>query len=403
MADYFMFGDFTDNISDRVNTLDYDAIYTANTDEYIKPKRRYVSQEIVGKNGNLIIDENSTIPLFSNFNKRCPIIFNGNFSETYKEFVYDLSKWMIGYHALYSSYEPNMFRMACLKSISNLRVTPDGKAGSAYITFECKPQWYYLDGTDAMSVPVHNVSNYTTVDTREMESIQYDHPENVHVPYYWVRNENDDPFYVKTINLISLGLEQNQTYTILLYGTDTREQHGFVLSTQLLTSASLYSTSFTSYKTEYSFTIENDYRYLSVDRCSFFEILNSSDEVIARSFSNLFPYNNPSTFVSKPLVYFEIAHTITVRKTIGIIGKNCEIIVEATAMNPLTINAVGRGIYLDCETLEFYQMSSSGNWTYMGGHFTLNGVPELMTGVDYIGFVYDTVRTSWVKPRWWTI
>lgn len=111
---------------------------------------------IPGRNGNFIIDYGT----YKNISVVYPCYMKGNFSSDYRELITRLS-WPNTYMPLYYSGDPSHYRIARFLSGSAPTVKNFGRDGYFNLTFDCKPQRFYVSGdeetiytADATLIPV---------------------------------------------------------------------------------------------------------------------------------------------------------------------------------------------------------------------------------------------------------
>lgn len=114
---------------------------------YVIPERQYDSISIPGRNGNLLIDSNT----FTNVSKQYKVSVAALQTPFYEK-MNSIVEWLhsaSGYARLEDSYEPNHYRLACYResmSIENIF----NQAGTATISFDCKPQKYLKSGENVV-------------------------------------------------------------------------------------------------------------------------------------------------------------------------------------------------------------------------------------------------------------
>lgn len=118
-------------------------IQVAHPPGYAYPERDYTITHIPGRNGDIIQDNGC----YKNVERTYEVSFdapNGDFA-TYANSV---SAWLhstTGYAQLEDSYEPDYYRMAIYQE-SNIFENIYNQAGTATITFNCKPQRFLKSG-----------------------------------------------------------------------------------------------------------------------------------------------------------------------------------------------------------------------------------------------------------------
>lgn len=138
MINYFVF--------DGKNSRDY-GVYISGAGTYNAPERNTKTVSVVGRNGNLTIDEGTykNAPLaypafiFTNFNDRIEAFRNFLLSRT-------------GYRRLEDSYHPDEYRLARYSGNFESDVIDELYAGKFTLNFDCQPQRFLKSGEIAVSV-----------------------------------------------------------------------------------------------------------------------------------------------------------------------------------------------------------------------------------------------------------
>lgn len=106
------------------------------------PKRKYTSQEIPGRNGNLLIDERS----FENINVKYPCGITDDMPARIKEFI-NFAGSKAGYQRLEDTYNPDEFRLAQYAGGTQVKAEDYmNRAGTFDLEFNCKPQRFLKSG-----------------------------------------------------------------------------------------------------------------------------------------------------------------------------------------------------------------------------------------------------------------
>lgn len=115
---------------------------------YEFPTKKYDVIQIIGKNGDIVIDKNS----YNNVNREYNLALVFRKSDTFVENVRLIVDWLSsasGYARLEDSYEPNYFRMAMYRSGGQM-TNYYGKATGMIVKFECKPQRFLKSGENSI-------------------------------------------------------------------------------------------------------------------------------------------------------------------------------------------------------------------------------------------------------------
>ena len=128
-----------------------------------RPTRKVSKQEIAGRNGSLIIDENC----FSNIEVKYPAFVIDDMPERIKNFANYMAGFA-GYQRIEDTYAPDIFRMG--KFNSNLSIKSHGymnRQGEFDISFDCKPQRFLKSGEIALEFTSNgNIWNRTNFESQ---------------------------------------------------------------------------------------------------------------------------------------------------------------------------------------------------------------------------------------------
>lgn len=122
-------------------------IHVAKYPDYEMPERDYEEVHIPGRNGDLIFDTGT----YKNVERKYEI-WSGPEAGDFKTLASKISKWLHpakkGFVTLTDTYEPYYYRKACY--LEDARIANQlNEAGSATISFLCKPQRFYIGGLTA--------------------------------------------------------------------------------------------------------------------------------------------------------------------------------------------------------------------------------------------------------------
>lgn len=125
----------------KVNTLDY-GIMISGEGTYNTPERNVESQEVAGRNGNLLFDMGN----YKNIKIAYPAAMKDELPEKLSDFFNAMGS-LTGYQRLEDTYHPEEYRMA--RYICDNTVETDGyrnRSGQFSIMFDCKPQRFLKSG-----------------------------------------------------------------------------------------------------------------------------------------------------------------------------------------------------------------------------------------------------------------
>jgi len=129
------------------NLIEYGVRQVDSIDAWVKPLRKVSKVVIPGRDGDLLIDEES----FENVVVPYKLIIPNNFKENYLA----LSDWMSGigdYQRLEFSGDPNVYRMARIQSDLSPVVGAFIRSGTVTVSFDCKPQRWLKSGEKWITV-----------------------------------------------------------------------------------------------------------------------------------------------------------------------------------------------------------------------------------------------------------
>ena len=146
MRNYFTFN--------GTDSRDY-GLYISGTGRIQIPDAGYEFVQIPGRPGDLIpgkpraMNELLTYPAF------IPPYYVNGVLVRYPEMVSRLRSWLLsekGYKVLVDSYDPAHYRLACFTGPTAFESTIMLNAGSFELSFNCKPQRYLVDESDAFTL-----------------------------------------------------------------------------------------------------------------------------------------------------------------------------------------------------------------------------------------------------------
>lgn len=119
-------------------------IWISGESTYDAPERNVQSQEVAGRNGNLLFDMGN----FKNISVKYPAAIKTEMPSRLRDFV-NFAGSQIGYKRLEDTYHPYEYRMA--RFISKMSVDTIGYAnrgGQFTLEFDCKPQRFLKSGEE---------------------------------------------------------------------------------------------------------------------------------------------------------------------------------------------------------------------------------------------------------------
>lgn len=138
LSNYFRFGDHA--------STDF-SLYISGDKTFDSPQRDYESVEVLGRNGNLIIDRGR----FKNTMVSYSVFTIGDFRRKAE----NVRSWLLshkGYQKLTDTYHPDEFRNAIYSGSIDFDVSALCQAGKANLTFEAQPQRFLLSGEEYTQV-----------------------------------------------------------------------------------------------------------------------------------------------------------------------------------------------------------------------------------------------------------
>lgn len=141
---------------------------------YNIPKRNYEVTHIPGRNGDVVIDTGS----YDNVDRTYNIATVFKKDEKFIDKTVSINEWLHsakGYARLEDSYDPDVYRLAMYDE-NNSYTNIYNQVTATLITFNCKPQRYYLSGDVYQNIPYD--SSTTTLNlTLRNETMYNAHPE----------------------------------------------------------------------------------------------------------------------------------------------------------------------------------------------------------------------------------
>ena len=111
------------------------------------PARDYERVEVLGRNGDILIDNGK----FSNVKNTYPSFIYEDFREGYRDMIEFLSS-KSGYQRIEDSLDPDMFRMGAYVGATNPSVKSSDTMASFELTFDCKPQRFFKQDEEGISL-----------------------------------------------------------------------------------------------------------------------------------------------------------------------------------------------------------------------------------------------------------
>ena len=137
-------------------------IWISGEGTYDAPERNVQTQEVAGRNGNLLMDMGN----FRNISIKYPAAIKTDMPSRFRDFV-NFAGSQIGYQRLEDTYHPYEYRMARFKS--NLSIETAGymnRSGQFTLEFDCKPQRFLKSGEE----PIDFTSNGMLYNRTEFEA-----------------------------------------------------------------------------------------------------------------------------------------------------------------------------------------------------------------------------------------
>lgn len=138
-------------------------IWISGESTYGAPERNIQSQEVAGRNGNLLFDMGN----FRNISVRYPAAIKRDMPSRFRDFV-NFAGSQVGYQRLEDTYHPYEYRMA--RFISKMSVDTAGymnRSGQFTLEFDCKPQRFLKSGEEAIEFTQNGILyNRTEFETK---------------------------------------------------------------------------------------------------------------------------------------------------------------------------------------------------------------------------------------------
>lgn len=138
-------------------------IWISGESTYGAPERNIQSQEVAGRNGNLLFDMGN----FRNISVSYPAAIKRDMPSRFRDFV-NFAGSRVGYQRLEDTYHPYEYRMA--RFISKMSVDTAGymnRSGQFSLEFDCKPQRFLKSGEEAIEFTQNGILyNRTEFETK---------------------------------------------------------------------------------------------------------------------------------------------------------------------------------------------------------------------------------------------
>lgn len=129
------------------STFDF-GIFISGESTYSAPERNVTSQEVAGRNGNLLFDQGN----FKNITVKYPAYITEELPSRIRDFL-NYAGSQIGYQRLEDSYHPYEFRMGRFKSNPNIETRGYmNRSGKFTLEFDCKPQRFLKSGEETIEI-----------------------------------------------------------------------------------------------------------------------------------------------------------------------------------------------------------------------------------------------------------
>lgn len=132
-----------------VSSEDFDGLYIKKTPALNRPRPKMLVQSIDGKNGQLVFPQGA----YENYDQDYQLFFYANKRHgTIAEQADKIAEWLYepqGYAELMDSFQPDYVRYAYLQYNVDI-VNQLSFAGTAKITFSCRPERFLLSGQQGM-------------------------------------------------------------------------------------------------------------------------------------------------------------------------------------------------------------------------------------------------------------
>lgn len=200
---------------------------------YPVPQRVVEKISVLGRNGDLLFDTDS----YANVEQEYEVYFNGK-SSSFQAKSRDIATWLYGtkgYCRLEDSYDPDVYRMACISQKTDFRNFRN-YMGRATLVFDCKPQRFLKSGEAEISLPVASTYSYTNnymrtkplfIATGNGSLVQYYSQAGEPVQGFTVSNNSGTTMYIDsdTMNAVSGNYQSPATINTVLstanYGSIT--------------------------------------------------------------------------------------------------------------------------------------------------------------------------------------
>ena len=146
------------------STLEF-GIYVSGEGTYSAPERNIKSQEVAGRNGNLLFDMGN----FKNMSIKYPAFIKEDMPSRIQDFL-NYAGSLVGYQRLEDTYHPYEYRMACFKPNTTIKTFGYmNYSGEFTLDFECKPQRFLKSGEESVEYTANGtILNRTMFDSKPL-------------------------------------------------------------------------------------------------------------------------------------------------------------------------------------------------------------------------------------------
>lgn len=119
--------------------------------DYSRPRRKFDSYTIPGRNGDLIMMQDA----WENVEQRYSIAAGSGEQSSAPGYFSAIARWLCspaGYCELWDDFDPGYFRLAYYDGPFDIESLADGRYGRAVIKFICMPQKFLISGKEAVEI-----------------------------------------------------------------------------------------------------------------------------------------------------------------------------------------------------------------------------------------------------------
>ena len=182
-----------------VNCKDY-GVLVSNAGIYVSPEPDYESYEVVGRNGDLHINNCRY--------KNVEVTYQAFIAQEFENMFIPFRSAMLaqnGYVRIEDEFQPDRFRLGRLKEGIDGKVKMARGIGTFELTFDCKPQWFLKSGEESIEfMQSGTITNPTPFSTKPLVRVYGEGTITVGTGVFNIKSEGT--------NYIDIDMDSKQAY-----------------------------------------------------------------------------------------------------------------------------------------------------------------------------------------------